>query len=103
MWKNKHEYVSAKIKGKAKNENKNLWNGTPGPHRRPAAKEKLFKRRKDLGQSHDAGHGKARVVIGSQVDDGEGDISEFSDEDDYVEYEEPGYGLSHVQVKHVEE
>ncbi|KAF8853207.1 hypothetical protein BDZ45DRAFT_563221, partial [Acephala macrosclerotiorum] len=23
MWKNKHEYVSAKIKGKAKNENKN--------------------------------------------------------------------------------
>jgi hypothetical protein len=38
IWKNKHEAVSAKIKGRAKEENKELWNGTRGPHRRRGVK-----------------------------------------------------------------
>ena len=38
MWKNKHEVVSVKIKGRAKEENKGLWNGMPGPHRRRGVK-----------------------------------------------------------------
>jgi hypothetical protein len=31
--KKKHEYVSAKIKGKAKEDNIDRWNGMLGPHR----------------------------------------------------------------------
>lgn len=38
MWKNKHEAVSAKIKGRAKRKNKGRWNGTSGPHRRKGGK-----------------------------------------------------------------
>lgn len=49
MWKNKHEAVSAKIKGKAKEKNKGLWNGTPGPHRRRGVKAWSKRVGKDTG------------------------------------------------------
>lgn len=49
VWKNKHEAVSAKIKGKAKEKNKGLWNGTPGPHRRRGVKAWSKRVGKDTG------------------------------------------------------
>ncbi|KAE9367021.1 hypothetical protein N431DRAFT_548690 [Stipitochalara longipes BDJ] len=74
MWKNKHDAVSAKIKGKAKEENKGIWNGTPGPHRRRGEKAKRKRMGKDSGMLGDM-----RV----KDDDGGSDIevSEVSDED----------------------
>ena len=71
-WKNKHEYVSGKIKGKAKIENKELWNGTPGPHGRS---RRVKKRKRDLGD----------VKIGD--DDGASDI-EVSELSDWSEVDE---------------
>lgn len=44
MWMNKHDAMSAKIKGKAKEENKNRWVGGEGPHRRKAWKPHLGKK-----------------------------------------------------------
>jgi hypothetical protein len=86
MWKNKHEYVSAKIKGKAKAENKPKY-GTHGPHRRHRKLGKNVK--KDEG-------GKVRIGM----DDGGSDIevSDISDED---LGEEPlnVESVSHIQVK----
>jgi hypothetical protein len=60
MWKNKHEYVSAKIKGKAKAENKPKY-GTQGPHRR----------HRKLGKNVKKEEG-GKVKIG--MDDGRSDI-----------------------------
>lgn len=54
MWKNKHEAVSAKIKGKVKEKNKGLWNGTPGPHRRRGVKAWSKRVGKDTGLVGDA-------------------------------------------------
>lgn len=70
MWTNKHDAVSAKIKGKAKEENKNRWGGGKGPHRRKAWRPHLGK---------DAGN----VKIGD--DDGGSDIEvpELDDDDEY--------------------
>ena len=78
-WKNKHAYVSGKIKGKAKEENKNQWNGTPGPHRMRGNRAKKVSK-SDMGQS--------RIGIGA--DDGGSDIevSELSDWSEEFEYEE---------------
>lgn len=67
MWKNKHEYVSAKIKGKAKAKNQG---GVKGPHRRSGHWRP--KAKKHSGE----------VEIGA--DDGESDI-EVSDVSDVVE------------------
>ncbi|KAE8449533.1 hypothetical protein EG329_008142 [Mollisiaceae sp. DMI_Dod_QoI] len=89
MWKNKHEYVSAKIKGKAKNDNKDYWNGTPGPHRGPAWKSKRTKSKKDQG--------KGKVAIGKDDGGSDVEVSELSDEDGYGH--ERKDDLSHVQVK----
>jgi len=74
-WKNKHAYVSGKIKGKAKEQNKNHWNGTPGPHRAHGSRTKKLSK-KDLGQS--------RFGIGA--DDGASDI-EVSDQSGFSEEE----------------
>jgi hypothetical protein len=54
MWKNKHEAVSAKTKGKEKEKNKGLWNGTPGPHRRRGVKAWSKRVGKDTGLEGDA-------------------------------------------------
>jgi len=74
MWKNKHDAVSAKIKGKAKEENKGRWNGTPGPHRRKRMKVLSKRIGKDSGLLGD---------MKIKDDDGGSDIevSELSDED----------------------
>jgi hypothetical protein len=86
MWKNKHEYVSARIKGKAKAENKPRF-GTQGPHRRHRKVGKNVK--KEEG-------GKVRIGM----DDGGSDIevSDVSDGDSGEEPPnvEPG---PHIQVK----
>jgi hypothetical protein len=75
MWKNKHEAVSAKIKGKAKKENKGLWHGTPGPHRRRGVKAWSKRVGKGSGMLGDA-----KV----KDDDGGSDIevSDLSDDED---------------------
>jgi hypothetical protein len=98
MWKNKHAYVSAKIKGKAKEENENRWGGMKSVyHRRPAWKEKLYKSEKDLPGVK----GKAGVVTG--VDDGvfDEDVSDFEEGDEDWDDGE-GDEISHLQVKHVD-
>ena len=85
MWKNKHEYVSAKIKGKAKAENKPKY-GTQGPHRR----------HRKLGKNVKKEQG-GKVKIGT--DDGRSDIevSDVSDEDSGEEPLNAKSGL-HIQV-----
>jgi hypothetical protein len=76
MWKNKHDAVSAKIKGKAKEDNKNRWGGCPAEHRRRGIK----------AWSKRVGKHSGEVKI--KDDDGGSDIevSEL-DDDDGVEYE----------------
>jgi len=78
-WKNRHAYVSGKIKGKAKELNKNQWNGAPGPHRMRGSRGKK-RSKKDSGQS--------KKPIGA--DDGGSDIevSELSDWSGEFEYHE---------------
>ena len=88
-WRNKHDAVSGKIKGKAKADNKALWNGTPGPHRRHGHFRNRTK--KELGV----------VEIGD--DDGASDIevsdlSEFEDEVDYLGGEVIEGSGSRIQV-----
>ena len=78
-WKNKHEYVSGKIKGKAKEENKNHWNGTPGPHRMRGFRVKKISK-SDLGQS--------RIdPIGADDGGSDIDVSELSDWSEEFDYE----------------
>ena len=87
MWKNKHEYVSAKIKGKAKAENKPRF-GTQGPHRR----------HKKLGKNVKKEEG-GKVRIG--IDDGGSDI-EVSDVSGVEGGDEEVFNVdagSHIQVK----
>jgi hypothetical protein len=87
MWKNKHEYVSAKIKGKAKAENKPKY-GTQGPHRRHRKLGKNVK--KEEG-------GKVRIGM----DDGGSDIevSDVSDDEGGAEEVFNVESGSHIQVK----
>jgi len=102
MWKNKHEYVSAKIKGKAKEDNKDVWHGTQGPHRRPAKKALgKHKSKKDLP---------GQIVVGMiGSDDGASDIevSELSDEEEEdvirASLKEGGMSHAHIQVKYPDE
>lgn len=97
MWKNKHAYVSAKIKGKAKEDNKNTWGGMKSMyHRRPAWKEKLYKSEKDLPGMK----GKAGVVDGVDDREFDEDVSDFEDGDE--DWERVEDDTSHVQVKHVD-
>jgi hypothetical protein len=81
MWKNKHEAVSAKIKGKAKEKNKGLWSGTPGPHRRRGLKAGSQNGGKDTGLEGDA-----------KVREGDGgsdiSVSDLSESEDEVLYDE---------------
>lgn len=79
MWKNKHEYVSAKIKGVAKRENRERVGGMKGSHG-GKGREKRFKSEKDLPGVK----GRGGVVEG--VDDGV--FNEQIDEDVQDELEE---------------
>jgi hypothetical protein len=88
MWKNKHEAVSAKIKGKAKARGQELANGYKGPHRRHGHWRP--KTKKTIGE----------VEIGD--DDGGSDI-EVSDVSDGVEdlgeVDGTHIGESHISVR----
>jgi hypothetical protein len=81
-WKNKHEYVSGKIKGKAKAKGQELSGGFKGPHRRHGHWRP--KTKKTMGE----------VEIGD--DDGGSDI-EVSDISDDME------GLGDADGRHLEE
>jgi hypothetical protein len=74
IWKNKHDAVSGKIKGRAKEKNQERCNGTPGPHRRKRMKVLSKRTGKDSGLVGD---------MKIKDDDGGSDIevSELSDED----------------------
>jgi hypothetical protein len=90
MWKNKHEAVSAKIKGKAKEKNKELWNGTPGPHRRRGVKAGSKSAGKDTGLEGDA-----------KIREGDGgsdiSVSDLSENEDQVLYD--GFGKEEGESK----
>jgi len=90
MWKNKHEVVSAKIKGKAKKKNKGPWNGTPGPHRRRGVKAGSQSGAKDKGLEGDA-----------KVREGDGgsdiSVSDLSENEDQVFYD--GFGKEEGEFK----
>ena len=90
MWKNKHEAVSAKIKGKAREKNKGLWNGTPGPHRRRAVKAGSKSGGKDTGLEGDA-----------KVREGDGgsdiSVSDLGESEDQVLYD--GFKKEEGEVK----
>ena len=90
MWKNKHEAVSAKIKGKAKEKNKGVWNGTPGPHRRRGVKAWSKTVGKDTG-----------LVGNAKVREGDGgsdiSVSDLSENEDQVFYD--GFGKEEGEFK----
>jgi hypothetical protein len=87
MWKNKHELVSAKIKGEAKKRNQELSLGWRQIHRRRGGKTRTIAKRKD------------GIVIGE--DDGADDIevSDFSDDENIGAALNDDSGPEHIQVK----
>ena len=93
MWKNKHEYVSAKIKGKAKAENKPK-NGTKGPHRMHRKLRKNVKKEKGW-----------KVRIGMEDGGSDIEVSDVSDVSDDEDGDKEVWNVEsglHIQVKNAD-
>lgn len=91
-WKNKHEYVSGKIKGKAKAKSKEISGGFKGSHRRHGHWRP--KTKKATGE----------VEIGDSDGGSDIEVSDLSDDFEALgEVDARHLGESHIQVKKADE